>query len=125
VRIRRQRYQKGSVRKILRSSGFAWQFRFYYTDTDRKRREKVQTFDSSSYATEFNLRNAVEGQMSALNEGTLAARVEVTFGNLITKYLNEVLPHLKHSTQDTNRSMIGLHIEPRWEACRFGGREWG
>jgi len=83
----------------------------------------VQTFDSSSYETEFDVRKAVEGPMSALNEGTLVARVEMAFGNLITKYLTEVLPELKHSTQDTNRSVIGLHIKPQWEVYRIADIE--
>jgi len=59
MKFKRQRYQKGSVRKVARSQGFAWEFRFYYTDEDGKRREKVQTLDSSEYATEYEVRKAV------------------------------------------------------------------
>jgi len=64
LKFKKQRYQKGSVRKVARSQGFAWEFRFYYTDEDGKRKEKVQTLDSSDYATEFEVRKAMESQMS-------------------------------------------------------------
>lgn len=112
MKFKRQRYQKGSVRKVTRSQGFAWEFRFYYTDADGQRREKVQTLDSSDYATEFEVRKAMESQMSALNAGTLRERMDLTFGDLVTKYLNEELPKLKPSTQGTNASMAKLHILP-------------
>jgi integrase len=119
MKFKRQRYQKGSVRKVARSQGFAWEFRFYYTDEDGKRREKVQTLDSSDYATEFEVRKAMESQMSALNAGTLRERMDLTFGDLVTKYLNEELPKLKLSTQGTNASMAKLHILPQWEDRRI------
>lgn len=119
MRFSRQRYQKGSVRKVPRSQGFAWEFRYYYTDEDGKRREKVQTFDSAAYETEFDVRKAMENQMSSLNEGTLRERMDETFGGLITKYLKEELPKLKLSTQGTNASMIRLHIEKQWKNHRI------
>jgi integrase len=114
MKFRRQRYQKGSVRKVPRSHGFAWEFRYRYTDDDGRRREKVQTFDSSAFGSEFELRKAMESQMSALNDGTLRARMDATFGDLISKYLKEELPKLKSSTQSTNTSMAKLHVQPRW-----------
>jgi DNA topoisomerase IA len=67
----------------------------------RTGREKVQTLDSSDYATEFEVRKAMESQMSALNAGTLRERMDLTFGDMVTKYLNEELPKLKLSTQGT------------------------
>ncbi len=52
--------------------------------------------------------------MSAFNDGTLRARMDTTFGDLVSKYLKEELPKLKPSTQSTNSSMAKLHVEPRW-----------
>jgi len=119
MRFTRKRYQKGSVRKVARSQGFAWEFRYYYTDVDGRRREKVQTLDSSAYETEFDVRNAMESQMSALNDGTLRGRMDATFGDLISRYLKEELPKLKLSTQSTNMSMAKLHVRPKWEDYRI------
>jgi integrase len=119
MKINRQRYQTGSVRKVPRSQGFAWEFRFYHTDETGRRRMKVQTFDSTIYKTERDVRKAVEGQLAALNNNTLAGRAEMTFGKLIDRYLKEKLPELKHSTQMTNASLIELHIRPKWQDYRL------
>jgi hypothetical protein len=119
MRFTPKRYQKGSVRKVARSQGFAWEFRYYYTDIDGQRREKVQTLDSSAYETEFDVRKAMESQVSALNDGTLRGRMDATFGDLISRYLKDELPKLKLSTQSTNLSMANLHVPPQWEDHRI------
>ena len=119
MKFKRQRYQNGSVRKVPRSYGLAWEFRYHYTDANGKRREKIQTFESSRFETEFDIRKAMESQMSALNDGTLKARADATFGDLISKYLKEELPKLKPSTQSTNSSMAKLHLEPRWQEYKI------
>ena len=51
MKVSRERYQHGSVRKVPRSQGFAWEFRFYITAPDGKRKLKVHTFDSVKYPT--------------------------------------------------------------------------
>jgi integrase len=40
MKVSRERYQHGSVRKVPRSQGFAWEFRFYLTAPDGKRKLK-------------------------------------------------------------------------------------
>jgi hypothetical protein len=35
-------------------------------------------------------------------------------GDVIEKYRVEILPTLKHSTQDTNASMLNVQVEPKW-----------
>jgi len=65
MKVSRERYQHGSARKVPRSQGFAWEFRFYITAQDGKRKLKVQTFDSLKYSTARDVRKAVEGQLSA------------------------------------------------------------
>ena len=52
MKVSRERYQHDSVRKVLRSQDFAWEFRFYITAPDGKRKLKVQTFDSLKHPTE-------------------------------------------------------------------------
>ncbi len=51
-----------------------WEFRFYQT-VDGKRKLKVQTVHSVTCPTETAVRKAVEGQLGALNSGTLAGKV--------------------------------------------------
>jgi integrase len=123
MRIQRQRYQAGSIRKAPRSQGFAWEFRYYYNDEKGQRKAKSQTFDSTVYKTERAVRKAIEGQLSALNANTLAGRADVTFGQVIDRYLTEELPALKHSTQMTNRSLLRVHIRPHWDDVRVADVE--
>jgi integrase len=118
MRVNRERYQHGSVRKVPRSQGFAWEFRFYQT-IDGQRKLKVQTFDSVKYPTERDVRKAVEGQLSALNAGTLGGKVSATFGAIIDRYMREDFTTLRHSTQTTNKSLIDLHIKPKWQDARL------
>jgi hypothetical protein len=66
MRVNPERYQHGSIRKVPRAQGFAWEFRFYITAPDGKRKLKVQRFDSAKYPAERDVRKAVEGQLSAL-----------------------------------------------------------
>ena len=119
MKVSRERYQHGSVRKVPRSQGFAWEFRFYLTAPDGKRKLKVQTFDSLKYPTERDVRKAVEGQLSALNAGTLGGKLAATLGTIIERYMAEDFLTLRHSTQTTNKSLINLHIKPRWEHVRL------
>jgi hypothetical protein len=62
MKVSRERYQHGSVREVPHSQGFAWEFRFYVTAPDGKRKLKVQTFDSMQYPTKCDVRKWVEGQ---------------------------------------------------------------
>ena len=119
MKFHRARYQHGSVRKVPRSQGFAWEFRYYITGPDGKRKLKVQTFDPVKFPTERDVRKAVESQLAALNSGTLGGRIDATVGTIIDRYLQDELPTLRHSTQTTNKSMIELHIRPRWEDVRL------
>jgi hypothetical protein len=43
MKVRRERYQHGSVRKVPRSQGFAWEFRFYITAPNGKRKLKLSS----------------------------------------------------------------------------------
>jgi integrase len=119
MKVRRERYQHGSVRKVPRSQGFAWEFRFYITSSNGKRKLKVQTFDSIKYPTARDVRIAVESQLSSLNAGTLGGKVAATLGTIIDRYIKEEFPSLRHSTQTTNKSLIDLHIRPKWQDVRI------
>ena len=45
------------------------------------------------------MRKAVEGQLSALNAGTLGGKVDATLGTIIDRYMAEDSLTLRHSTQ--------------------------
>jgi len=130
MKITRQRYQTGSIRKVHRSHGFAWEFRYYSTNADGKRKLRVQTFNPAEYPTERDVRLSVQGQLSALNADTLGGKVDFTFGQLIDRYLSEDFPNLRHSTQATNRSLIEMYIRPKWSDYRLreikalGVKQW-
>ena len=61
----------------------------------------------------------MEEQLSALNADTLGGKVAVTMGTLIDRRKREELLLLQHSTQTTNRSLIDLHILPKWRDARL------
>jgi integrase len=115
MKVSRERYQHGSVRKVPRSQGFAWEFRFYLTAPDGKRKLKVQTFDSTKHPTERDARKAVEGQLSALNTGTLGGKVAATLGTIIDRCMTDEFPALRHPTQAAKKSLIDLHVKPKWQ----------
>ncbi|HTW81433.1 MAG TPA: tyrosine-type recombinase/integrase [Terracidiphilus sp.] len=114
----RNRYQHGSIRKVPRANGFAWEFRFYCSDESGERKLKTQTFDALKYPTETSVRKAVEPQLGALNSDTLSGKISATMKTIIDRYYAEEFPSLRHSTQSTNRSLIDLHIRPKFGDVR-------
>lgn len=120
MKVARERYQHGHIRKVSRTGGgFAWEYFYRETGPDGKRRQRVQTFQADEYPTEASVWKAIEGQLASLNSNTLAGKVSYTFGQLIDRYLRDELPNLAWSTQGTNRSLLELHIRPRWADTRL------
>ena len=90
-----KRYQHGSVRKVSGSQGFAWEFRFYLTAPDGKRKLRVQIFDSLKYPTSGTSAKpsiAVLGAGSAMLEASIF-RVSVQVC-LLTSLLDACSPPL-------------------------------
>lgn len=115
MKITRNRYQQGSIRKVPRAKGFAWEYRYYVT-SDGKRKLTMQTFSGKLYATEADVRRAVGARVPGLNDGTkYSPSVAVTFGALLDRYIAEELPPRK-STRDSYTSIIKNHLRPRWES---------
>ncbi len=115
MKITRNRYQQGSIRKVPRAKGFAWEYRYYVT-SDGKRKLKMQTFSGKLCATEADVRRAVGARVPGLNDGTkYSPSVAVTFGALLDRYIAEELPPRK-STRDSYTSIIKNHLRPRWES---------
>ncbi|WP_158791407.1 hypothetical protein [Granulicella sp. L60] len=114
TKITRERYQHGSIRRVKRASGFAWEFRYYVVEDD-KRTDKTQTLDGATYKTEKAVRRKIEGQLLKLNEGTeYAHRNDVTFKTLLERYIEEEIPE-RHTTKSGYTSIINMYLRPRWE----------
>ena len=105
MKVRRDKYQQGSVRRVKRANGFAWEFR-YYVEQDGKRLPRSQYFDGKIYKTEKAVRQRVEAQLLKLNEGTEYARAnDVTFNALLDRYIAEEMP-ARHATKGSYTSII-------------------
>ena len=114
MKIKRNRYQQGSIRKVRRAKGFAWEYR-YYVDSGGQRMLKTQTFNGKLYASEADVRRAVGASVPRLNDATpFTPPVAVTFGALLDRYIAEDMPSRK-STRDTYMSIIKNHLRPRWD----------
>jgi integrase len=124
---RKAKHQQGSIRKVKRAQGFAWEYRYYDT-VDGVRKPKSSYFSADEYPTEFDVRKAIEPQLKMMNAGTLVGKIQAaTLGTVIDRYLkddtdrgkNRGFLRLSHSTQCTNGSLIELHIRPRFENVRL------
>jgi integrase len=116
----RNRWQQGSIRKVPRAGGaWAWEYRYRQTDPDGVRRMKMQTFPSDKYPTKKSVWESLAPLIEHVNSDALAAKIEYTMGQLCDRYLRDELPQLAWSTQQTNGSLVKLHIKPRWERTRL------
>jgi len=108
-----ERYQHGSLRRVKRAKGFAWEFR-YYADEGGVRVRKIQTFDSSIYKTQKAVRQHLEAFLVKVNENTEYARSShVTFNALLDRYIEEEMP-ARHSTRGSYTSIINKRLRPKW-----------
>ena len=79
--------------------------------------------------TETNARRAVEHRRLEINSED-PKRETVTMNAVISRYLEEELPELRHSTADAYRSYLTNHIKPRWgdqpvrKIKPFGVEQW-
>jgi integrase len=113
VRIHRERYQHGSIRRVKRAKGFAWEFR-YYVEEGGQRTPKSQYFDGDVYKTAKSVRQKIEAQLLKLNEGTEYARAnDVSFNALLERYITEEMP-TRHATKGSYNSIINTHLRPQW-----------
>lgn len=113
MKIRRTRYQQGSIRRVPRASGFAWEARFSEF-VGGVRKQKSLFFSSADYPTESSVRETLEQMVVLQNRKTERFKVDVNFGAVCDLYRQEHLPTLRHSTQATNKYLLRDYIEPRW-----------
>lgn len=91
VRVKRSQYQQGSIKKVRRVRGYAWEVRF--SDwTDGKRHQRTLTFSGSAYPAEADVRKAIELTVSQINSGTAGENVDAEFSAIVTLYRERSLP---------------------------------
>jgi integrase len=114
MKLRRDRYKEGSLRRVPRRSGRdAWEFRYTVME-DGVQKWKQVTVDSKKFPTETAVRNHVAHLMLKVNDGTPYAEIRgVTFDALLGRYIAEELPE-RYSTQRSYLSIIERHLRPRW-----------
>ncbi|MFZ2020927.1 MAG: hypothetical protein WAV06_04245, partial [Terracidiphilus sp.] len=79
MKAKRARYQQGSIRKIARANGFAWEVRFSET-VKGKRTRKTLIFPTDRYPKEKDVRTAIQSQVALENTENDRAKVGATFG---------------------------------------------
>ncbi len=113
MRAKRARYQQGSIRKVNRANGTAWEVRFS-EQQNGKRYQKSLYYDTDDYPTEALVRKAIQTQVVLANTENERAKVGAKFEAITELYRSEHLPTLRHSTQQTNGYLLKNYIEPRW-----------
>ena len=78
MKAKKARYQKGSIKRVRRAHGYAWEVRFNDWK-DGKRYQRTLTFDGAQYRTEKDVRKAIELNVSQINSGTVGAMADAKF----------------------------------------------
>lgn len=107
------RYQQGSIKRVARANGHAWEVRFSET-VNGKRRQRCETYDGDQYSTEASVRTAIELTVWQINAGTAGGRADATFGTITAIYRKDHLPGLEHATQEMNSYLLRNYIEAQF-----------
>jgi integrase len=110
MKTKKARYQQGSVRRVERAKGFAWEVRFSEMN-EGKRHQRTQIFDGAQYKTEKDVRKAIELTVSQINSGTAGERADAKFAAITALYRTEHLPTLQHSSQLSSTYLLRDYIE--------------
>jgi integrase len=113
LKTKRARYQQGSIKKVARAKGFAWEVRFSST-VNGTRTRKTLIFESDSHPTEASVRKAIQTQVALANSQNERSKVAARFGALTDLYRREQLPNLRNSTRQKNAYLLRDFIEPKW-----------
>lgn len=113
MKIKRERYKGGSLRRVKRAKGFAWEFRVPVTENGVRKVHHI-TLNGAECPTEKAARQKLQGLLLKVNEGKAANFVQaVTFGTLLDRYIAEEMPS-KASTRGSYTSLLETHIRPKW-----------
>jgi integrase len=129
LKVTRNRYQRGSLRKVVRRNGSpVWEYR--YRDHNREGSPLQQlTFSTVEFPTETHVWRKLEGFVMKLNDETSHSLfTEPTFGLLIDRFIEDErlkeikaqrpgqMPNLglKFSTACSYLSVLNQHLRPKW-----------
>ncbi|MGB6689397.1 MAG: site-specific integrase [Terracidiphilus sp.] len=112
MKTQRARYQKGSIKRVSRAKGHAWEVRFSEWK-DGKRHQRTLTFDGARYPKEADVRKAIELNVSQVNSGTASEKVDAKFSAITALYRREHLPTLEHSTRQLHEYLLARYIEEK------------
>jgi hypothetical protein len=73
VSTKRSQYQQGSIRKVDKAKGYAWEVRSSKW-RNGKRFQRMLTFQGNDYPKEADVRKAIELTVSQINSGTVGER---------------------------------------------------
>jgi integrase len=92
MKLRRERFKQGSIRKVKRSNGpDGWEFRFTISENG-VRKHRQMTFSTRECPTETSVRKKVEAFLLKLNHGTpIAWFQQPSFNGIIDHYFSEDL----------------------------------
>lgn len=114
MKAKRARYQQGSIRKVARATGSAWEVRFSETVGGKRRQKSVYFPVDVEYPNERAVRKAIASKVALANSESDRAKVAAKFGDITGLYRSQHLPTLRHSTQSTNGYLLKAYIEPAW-----------
>jgi integrase len=115
LKAKKARYQQGSIRKVRRASGYAWEVRFSETIGGKRKQKSLYFPVDAEYPNETAVRKAIAANVVLANSSSERAKVGASFGDITALYRSEHLPTLRHSTQSTNGYLLKQYIEPQWE----------
>ena len=105
MKAKKARYQKGSIKRVRRAHGYAWEVGF--SDwKGGKRYQRTLTFDGAQYRTEKDVRKAIELNVSQINSGKVGAMADAKFNAVPAFYRTEPAPELQHSTRQVNEYLL-------------------
>lgn len=91
VSTKRSQYQQGSIRKVRKAKGYAWEVRFSEW-LNGKRFQRTMTFQGTEFPKEADVRKAIDLTVSQINSGTAGERADAKFSAIITLYRRKFLP---------------------------------
>jgi len=126
----RERYQQGSLRKVMRKSGTeVWEYRFR-SKSEQGNPQRQITLSTTQYPTEKKAHVALQAQLLKINGAeTFKAHNEPTLGVVIDRFIQEerlvqimaqppgevvINDGLAYSTAAVYTSFLSRHIRPRW-----------
>jgi integrase len=118
MKLKRSGYQRGSLRKVERSSGFAWELRYRVVE-DGTRRMKQATLDGSEYRSEADARRKLDALLLTVNQqSTDECFEDIPLATLMGSFKETEMPE-RPKSKVNYLLLLNRHIQPRWGDARL------